>query len=62
MVNYVMNFVAKLLLLPVLAVLGCILLVAFLFLPQVRLIRNKSKSRRTNHGHKEKSQDYEAFY
>lgn len=64
MVDYLKNFALKLLLLPVLAILGCVLLAAILLLPQVRLIRDKStsRSRSTNHGRKEKSQDYEAFY
>lgn len=41
MVNYLKNFAIKLLLLPILAVLGCVLLVAFLLLPQFTLIRSK---------------------
>jgi hypothetical protein len=41
MVDYLKNFAIKLVFLPILAVLGTILLVAFLLLPQFRLIRSK---------------------
>ena len=67
MVNYLKNFVAKLLLLPLLAVLGAVLLVVFLLLPQFRLFPDKSKTwtflkhKRGYHGD-QKEKDYEAFY
>ena len=71
MVNYLKNFVAKLLLLPLLTVMGTVLLAAFLLLPQFRLFpdRNKPKTltffkrKRGYYGHqKEKDKEFEAFY
>jgi len=68
MVNYIKNFIAKLALLPVLALLGGFLLIFFLVVPQFKLFKDKSKVRpwsftkRGNHGYKEENKDYEAFY
>jgi hypothetical protein len=68
MLNYSKNFLAKLCLLPVLALLGGFFLLFFLILPQFKLFRDKEKVRpwsftkRGKHGKEEKSKDYEAFY
>jgi hypothetical protein len=45
MVNYIKNFIAKLALLPVLALLGGFLLIFFLVVPQFKLFKDKSKVR-----------------
>ena len=45
MVSYVKNFTAKLLLLPLLALLGALFLLVFLLAPQFKLFRDKSKVR-----------------
>jgi hypothetical protein len=60
MVNYIKNFIAKLALLPVLALLGGFLLIFFLVVPQFKLFKDKSKVRpwsftkRGKHGYEEK--------
>jgi hypothetical protein len=41
MVSYIKNFIAKLLLLPVLALLGMLFLLVFLLAPQFKLFREK---------------------
>lgn len=67
MINYFKNFIAKLVLVPVLALLGGFFLLFFLILPQFKLIRDDkvrpwsfTKTRGTHGNQKEK--DYEAFY
>lgn len=66
--NYLKNFLAKLCLVPVLALLGGFFLLFFLILPQFKLFKSKEKVRpwsfnkRGNHGHKEENKDYEPFY
>jgi hypothetical protein len=68
MLNYSKNFLAKLCLLPVLALLGGFFLLFFLVLPHFKLFKDKEKvrpwsfNRRGNHGRKEENKDYEAFY
>jgi hypothetical protein len=69
MLNYFKNFFAKLLLLPVLALLGGFFLLFFLIIPQFKLFKDKDKVRpwsfnkRGKHGdQKEKDKEYEAFY
>jgi len=62
MVNYLKNFLAKLCLLPVLALLGLFFLLFFLVMPQFRLFKDKSFNARGKHGRKEENKDYEAFY
>ena len=64
MLNYLKNFIAKLLLLPVLALLGAILLLFFLVVPQFKLFKEVEhwrKKHRGNYGD-QKEKDYEAFY
>ena len=41
MVNYIKNFIAKLLLLPVLALLGILFLLIFLYAPQFKLFKDR---------------------
>ena len=69
--NYLKNFLAKLALLPVLALLGGFFLIFFLFVPQFRLFKDKNpkhwrdstKNTRGKYGNqKEENKDYEAFY
>ena len=69
--NYLKNFLAKLALLPVLALLGGLFLIFFLFVPQFRLFKEKdpkhwrayTQNIRGKYGNqKEESKDYEAFY
>jgi hypothetical protein len=60
MLNYFKNFLIKLLLLPIIAVLGMLLMLLFLFHPTFKIFQVKSKHWRDQHGRKEK--DYEAFY
>ena len=67
--NYFKNFIVKLLLLPVLALLGAVFLLIFLLVPQFKLFKDKEKVRpwtfnkRGQHGNqKEKDKEYEAFY
>jgi hypothetical protein len=68
MLNYFKNFLAKLCLVPVLALLGGFFLLFFLILPQFKLFKDKEKVRpwsfnkRGKHGRKEEVKDYEAFY
>jgi hypothetical protein len=45
MANYIKNFIAKLLLLPLLALLGGFFLLFFLIVPQFKLFKDKSKVR-----------------
>ncbi len=45
MVSYLKNFLAKLLLLPVIALLGMLIMLLFLLAPQVKLFREAKKSR-----------------
>ncbi len=65
MVNYLKNFIAKLALVPVLALLGGFFLLFFLILPQFKLFKDKvrpwSFNKRGKHGN-QKEKDYEAFY
>lgn len=67
MLNYFKNFLAKLALVPVLALLGGFFLLFFLILPQFKLFKDEAKhwrsKERGNYGdQKEKDKDYEAFY
>ncbi len=68
MLNYSKNFLAKLCLVPVLALLGGFFLLFFLILPQFKLFKDKEKvrpwsfNRRGKHGSEEKNKDYEPFY
>jgi hypothetical protein len=68
MFNYFKNFLAKLCLVPVLALLGGFFLLFFLILPQFKLFKDKDKvrpwsfNRRGKHGYEEKNKDYEPFY
>jgi len=64
MLNYLKNFIAKLLLLPILALLGAIFLLFFLVVPQFKLfkeVKHWRKKHRGNYGN-QKEKDYEAFY
>jgi hypothetical protein len=61
MLNYLKNFIAKLALLPVLALLGGFFLLFFLITPYFKLFKEKTNKRGT-HGRKEEVKDYEAFY
>jgi hypothetical protein len=64
MLNYFKNFIAKLALLPVLALLGATFLLFFLFIPQFKLFKDVKHWRlkeRGNYGD-QKEKDYEAFY
>lgn len=69
--DYLKNFLAKLALLPVLALLCGLFLIFFLFVPQFRLFKDKDpkhwrfyiQNTRGQHGYKKESnKDYEAFY
>ena len=68
MLNYIKNFLVKLLLVPIFALLGCIFLLIFLLHPQFRLFKNNrpwtfTKTRGKVYGEqKAKDKDYEAFY
>lgn len=71
MLNYLKNFTAKVLLLPILALLGVCLLIFFVVLPQFKLFKDKEikhwrayyQNTRGKYGNqKEESKDYEAFY
>ena len=62
MVNYLKNFVFKLLLLPIISMIGLLLMIVFLFHPSFRLFKLKTKHWRDIHGRKEENKDYEAFY
>jgi hypothetical protein len=68
MANYIKNFIAKLLLLPLLALLGGFFLLFFLVSSQFKLFKDKSKVRpwsftkRGKYGNEEKGKDYEPFY
>ena len=69
MLNYFKNFFAKLLLLPLLALLGAMFLLLFLLVPQFKLFKDKEKVRpwsfnkRGQYGNqKEKDKEFEAFY
>ena len=64
MLNYLKNFVAKILLLPILVLLGAIFLFLFVITPQFKLFKEAEhwrKKNRGNHGN-QKETDYEAFY
>jgi hypothetical protein len=59
MVYHLKNFIAKLLLLPILALLGMLFLLVFLLAPQFKLFREKkvrpwSFTKRGKHGYEEK--------
>ena len=64
MLNYFKNFFAKLLLLPVLALLGGFFLLFFLIIPQFKLFKEKEKTRpwsfnkRGQHGKEKEIKDY----
>lgn len=65
MLNYCKNFLAKLLLLPILALLGLAFLLVFLLAPQFRLFKDTKhwkSQERGNYGNQKENKDYEAFY
>jgi hypothetical protein len=66
MLNYSKNFLAKLCLVPILALLGAFFLLFFLILPQFKLFKDKvrpwSFNKRGKHGREEENKDYEPFY
>lgn len=70
MLNYLKNFIIKLILLPVLSLLGIVFLIFFLLSPQFKIFKDKKtkpwlffKSKGNKNGNeKEKVKDYEAFY
>ena len=63
MANYLKNFLLKLLLLPIIVLMGGFLLLLFLFHPSFKLTTQKVFNQRGQHGHKkEDNKDYEAFY
>lgn len=64
MVYHLKNFIAKLLLLPLLALLGGFFLLFFLILPQVRLFKDPEKTRpwsfnKRGHYGDQKEKDYD---
>ena len=65
MLNYFKNFFAKLLLLPILALLGAMFLLFFLITPHFKLFKDVEhwrKKYRGNYGDQKENKDYEAFY
>lgn len=63
MVNYLKNFIAKLALVPVLALLGGFFLLFFLVLPQFKLFKDKEikhwiLKKRGHHGKEKEIKDY----
>jgi lipopolysaccharide export LptBFGC system permease protein LptF len=61
MVDYLKNFLIKLIILPFIALLGGLFLLLFLFHPSFRFVNKKIDDiyRRKEHG---REKDYEAFY
>lgn len=66
MLNYIKNFLAKLCLVPVLALLGGFFLLFFLILPHFKLFKDKDRpwsfNKRGQYGKQKENKDYEAFY
>ena len=67
MSNYFKNFFVKLLLLPIIALLGLAFMLLFLLAPQFKLFKDEAKhwrsKKRGNYGNqKEKDKEFEAFY
>jgi hypothetical protein len=62
MLNYFKNFFIKLLLLPIISMIGILLMLVFLFHPSFKLLQVKTKHWRDIHGRKKENKDYEAFY
>jgi hypothetical protein len=62
MVNYLKNLIVKLLLLPVLALIGLLFLLVFLLAPQFKLFKDKNRpwsfNNRGKHGYEEESKNY----
>jgi ACR3 family arsenite efflux pump ArsB len=60
MLNYLKNFLIKLIFFPIIGLIGLLFLLILLFAPKARLISKQTT--RGKHGRKEESKDYEAFY